>query len=294
MQSVLSKVAGPTEVQPQNLQGRTAIIVGGAYGIGYEISRALAHAGCKVIMVNRKEEQAEEALSNIKKETPDADVDWKECDLGSLVQVRAVFSKLRGSLDRLDFLVLSAGISPQPFALDEDGIDRHFGVNYLGQYYATNQLWPLIRKTSNMPGVTPPRIVSLASELHKTSPSDLRFASLDEINNPETGPTYLYGRTKLALILFTRFGLVERVIKPCSDAIYALSVHPGTVRLSASPTLDTRLTLIPGQYEHAGAVERRLPRYYRPFDFVGAEVGRSRPRTGLLLCPVGADCARDY
>lgn len=230
MQSVLNKVAGPTAVHPQNLHGRTAIVVGGAYGIGYEISRALAHAGCKVIMVSRKEEHADDALSHIRQESPDADVDWKECDLGSLIQVRTVFSSLRESLDRLDFLVLSAGINAQPFALDEDGIDRHFGVNYLGQYYATNQLWPLIRKTSNMPGVTPPRVVALASELHKTAPGDLRFESLDEINDPETGPTYLYGRTKLALILFARFGLVERVIKPCSDAIYALSVHPGTVR----------------------------------------------------------------
>lgn len=39
----------------------------------------------------------------------------------------------------------------------------------------------------------------------------------------------LYARSKLALILFVRFGLLERVIKPTSDAIYALAVHPGAV-----------------------------------------------------------------
>jgi len=230
MQVVLGNVLGPKEVHPQNLAGRTAVVIGGAHGIGYEVTRALAHAGAKVITVGRKEEHADDAVSTIKEESPDApQVEWKECDLGSLKQVRSVFSELRDTLDRLDFLVLSAGINAQPFGLDADGIDRHFGVNYLGQYYATNLLWPLIRKTSNMPGVTPPRVVALASEMHKTAPSDVKFASLDEINDENTGPTHLYGRTKLALILFIRFGLVERVIKPNSDSVYALSVHPGTV-----------------------------------------------------------------
>lgn len=230
MQSALSSVVGPKEVHPQNLHGRTAIVTGGVHGIGFEISRALAHAGAKVILIGRNPEHASSAISDIKKETPDADVDFKKCDLGHLSEVKSVFGDLRSSLDRLDFLVLCAGINAQPFGLDADGIDRHFGVNYLGQYYATNQLWPLIRKTSNMPGVTPPRVVAMSSELHKTAPPDVRFASLeDEINNDKTGPTHLYGRTKLALLLFTKFGLVERVIKPNSDAIYALAVHPGTV-----------------------------------------------------------------
>jgi len=229
MQSALHKVVGPQEVQPQNLNGRTAIVTGGALGIGYEVSRALAHAGCKVIMVNRKEEQGAEAIANIKKESPDADVDWKECDLGNLSQVKEVFSNLCHKLDRLDFLVLSAGINANQFGLDADGIDRHFGVNYLGQFYATNQLWPLIRKTSNMPGATAPRIVALSSEVHRVTPSNVKFENIEEINDSELDPTKLYGRSKLALILFTKFGLFEKVIKPCSDNIFALSVHPGAV-----------------------------------------------------------------
>jgi len=229
MQSVLHQAIGPTEVHPDNLVGRTAIVTGGALGIGYEISRALAKAGCKVIMVNRKEEQGQDAISKIKDESTDADIDWKECDMGNLGQVKSVFSELRDSLDRLNFLVLSASINANSFGLDSDGIDRHFGVNYLGQYYATKLLWPLIRKTSLMPGVLAPRVVTLASEVHRAAPSDTRFENLDEINNSELDPTQLYGRTKLAQILFTKYGLLERVIRPTSDNIIVLSVHPGTV-----------------------------------------------------------------
>jgi hypothetical protein len=38
MQSVLHKVVGPTEVHPENLDGRVAIVTGGALGIGYFLS----------------------------------------------------------------------------------------------------------------------------------------------------------------------------------------------------------------------------------------------------------------
>lgn len=230
MQSALHNVVGPKEVHPETLNGRVAVVTGGAIGIGYEVSRALAHAGCKVVMVNRKEDQGKSAMDKIKEESPEADVDWKECDLGNLGQVKSVFSELHDSLDRLDYLVLSAGINANQYGLNSDGIERIFGVNYLGHYYVTNQLWPLIRRTSSMPGVTGPRIVGLSSEVHRASPSDVKFRNLDDINNPELGPTELYGRTKLAIILFVKYGLYERVIKPNSDSIYALAVHPGAVR----------------------------------------------------------------
>ena len=69
--------------------------------------------------------------------------------------------------------------------------------------------------------------------MHRGAPSVVHFGSLDEINNPELGPTELYGRTKLAIILGVKYGLVQRVIRPNGDNVYALSVHPGTVSSTA-------------------------------------------------------------
>ncbi|GAO14078.1 uncharacterized protein UV8b_06478 [Ustilaginoidea virens] len=229
MQSLLHKVFGPEEVRIDNLTGRVALVTGGTLGIGYQVSRALAHAGCKVVMVSRKQDQGESAVAEIRRETPGADVEWEECDLGNLGQIRSVFSGLRRSLARLDFLVLSAGINANRYALDSDGIERIFGVNCLGHYYVANQLWPRLRKTSLLPGVTGPRVVAVSSSLHQAAPSRAKFASLEDINDPSLGPTELYGRSKLGLILMVRYGLFERVIKPTSDSIYALAVHPGAV-----------------------------------------------------------------
>lgn len=236
MQSVMQKTTGlgPKPAQPGDLHGRVAIITGGARGIGFEISRALANAGCKVIMVNRNQDKGDHAIRIIKKESPDAEVEWRGCDMGYLAQVREVFGGLRENLPRLDFLVCSAGINADQFGLDQDGIDRHFGVNYLGHYYACNQLWPLLRKTGRENGNTaPPRVVFEASEMHRMAPSAVHFGSPEEINNPEMDPAQLYGRTKLALILLAKYGLRDKVIKPNNDRIYALSVHPGTVSLDS-------------------------------------------------------------
>jgi NAD(P)-dependent dehydrogenase (short-subunit alcohol dehydrogenase family) len=180
-------------------------------------------------MVNRKEEQGSSAIESIKKEKADADVDWKHCDMGSLKEVKEVFSDLRNSLDRLDFLILSAGINTNQYGEDADGIDRHFGVNYLGHFYVCNQLWPLLRKTGKTGTKPAPRVVFESSEMHRTAPSDVHFGSLDEINDSSMDPTRLYGRTKLAMILCAKFGLRDRVAKPNGDNVYALTVHPGAV-----------------------------------------------------------------
>jgi hypothetical protein len=67
--------------------------------------------------------------------------------------------------------------------------------------------------------------------MHRTAPSVIHFASLDEINDPTVGNTELYGRSKVAIILGVKYGLLERVIKPNNDNIYVLSVHPGAVSL---------------------------------------------------------------
>ncbi|KAH3542860.1 hypothetical protein KXW19_008040 [Aspergillus fumigatus] len=218
MQSVLQPVIGPRK-EIHDLTGRVALVTGGALGIGYEISRAFVLNGARVIMVNRKEEQGQSAIDKIKEEAgADAKIEWIPCDMGDLNEIKEVFSGMRERESRLDLYGETA-----------DGLDRHFEVNFLGQFYVVNQLWPLLRKTAKMPGTPPPRVVFESSEQHRNAPKVVHFGSVDEINNPEIGTTEVYGRTKLAIILGVRYGLLERVIKPNKDNIYVLSVHPGAV-----------------------------------------------------------------
>ena len=118
--------------------------------------------------------------------------------------------------------MLSAGINTNQYGETHDGIDRHFGINWLGHYYAVNLPYPLLRSTSKQPSTQ-------SSENHRLVPSNVHFGSLAEINDPNFGAAYLYGRSKLAMILGFKYGLVQRVIKPDKDNIYAIAVHPDVV-----------------------------------------------------------------
>ncbi|KAJ4246527.1 hypothetical protein NW762_013467 [Fusarium torreyae] len=161
-------------------------------------------------MVNRKEEQGSSAIEAVKNEKSDADIDWKEWTWETC---------------RKSEMSLEAS-----YGLDSDGIERHFGVNFLGHFYACNQLWPLLRKTGNLENTPPPRVVFESSEMHRLAQlSNVQFRTKEEINNPDMDPTALYNRTKLAMILFAKYGLAGKVIPDNKDKIYALSVHPGAV-----------------------------------------------------------------
>ncbi|KAK4689528.1 hypothetical protein P7C73_g561, partial [Tremellales sp. Uapishka_1] len=241
MQSILHPIIGPAGPEKADLTGKVAVVTGGALGIGYEVSRHLALMGCKVIMSNRKQEQADEAIAKIKAEKADAQIEWVGADLGTLKQVKEVFGGLAEKLDRLDYLILSAGINSNKFGTTNDGIDRHFGVNALGHYYVINLFYPLLRKTSKMPDTKKGsvRIVFESSEMHRMAPGSadsasrgrgVHFGSEDEITEggKELGPMELYGRTKLAMILYGK-ALRDKVIEKNGDDIYVVSVHPGAV-----------------------------------------------------------------
>lgn len=181
-------------------------------------------------MINRKEDQGQDAIDKIKQEAgPTAQIEWMECDVGNFQQIKDTFTSLREREVRLDLLILSAGINVNQYGETHDKIDRHFQVNWLGQYYVCNLLYPLLRKTSKLPETPAPRIVWETSEQHRMAPSTVHFGSMEEINGPNVGNLEFYGRTKLAIILGVKYGLLDRVVKPNSDNIYVLSVHPGAV-----------------------------------------------------------------
>jgi NAD(P)-dependent dehydrogenase (short-subunit alcohol dehydrogenase family) len=108
MQQILHPIIGPAGPEKADLTGKTAVITGGAEGIGEEIARFFALMGARVIMTNRKKEQGDEAIERIKaecqKEGKEAKVEWVGCDLGELKQVKEVFTSLREKLDRIDLV----------------------------------------------------------------------------------------------------------------------------------------------------------------------------------------------
>jgi NAD(P)-dependent dehydrogenase (short-subunit alcohol dehydrogenase family) len=238
IQAAFSVLKGGNTFQQKdvaNLHGRVAIVTGGTAGIGYEVAKPFALAGARVIILSRKPEHGEEAVEKPQEEARNnpnfkgqIDINFVECDFGSLKNVKEVADRLREQESRLDLLINNAGVGVNKYGLDSDGIERCFGVNVLGHFLFINRLLPLIRKTARDTNFPPPRIINLTSNLHKLASSDTSFLSLDELNNPDLRPDLYYDRSKLGIILYSK-KLVEYAIKPYSEKIYVLAVHPGAV-----------------------------------------------------------------
>lgn len=71
--------------------------------------------GARVIMVNRKEEQGQEAIKKIKEEAGEnAQIEWIGCDMGNLKQVKEVFTGIREREKRLDLVCpISPTLNPR-------------------------------------------------------------------------------------------------------------------------------------------------------------------------------------
>jgi len=123
--------------EPFRIDGRTALITGGASGIGEQTSKVLTAAGAKVIIVDIDEARAKRLAS----ELPGA-----SCRIFDITDEAAVRSGIEG-IGRLDILINNAGIGlvggiEETEADDFDGI---FRVNVRGLYLVTKFCLPLIR-----------------------------------------------------------------------------------------------------------------------------------------------------
>ena len=91
--------------------GRTAIVTGANTGIGFETARMLARKGARVTLACRSLDKGREAVNRILAESADAAVSLEQLDLSDLPNIEAFASRFKEQHDRLDLLILNAGVS---------------------------------------------------------------------------------------------------------------------------------------------------------------------------------------
>ena len=91
------------------LQDRTAIVTGGAQGLGAAICRRLADQGCHVVVADLNLAGAQETASRIAAQT-DRRAIAVEADVTDEAQVEAMVQRAVDAFGRLDILVANAGI----------------------------------------------------------------------------------------------------------------------------------------------------------------------------------------
>uniref|UniRef100_A0A7N0UBB7 Short-chain dehydrogenase TIC 32, chloroplastic n=1 Tax=Kalanchoe fedtschenkoi TaxID=63787 RepID=A0A7N0UBB7_KALFE len=204
----------------------TAIVTGGASGIGLETARVLALRGAHVVIAARNLNAANEARQAILKDVgDDARVDVLKLDLSSLNSVREFAEKFDALGIPLNILINNAGVMFCPFQLSADGIETQFATNHLGHFYLTNLLLDKMKQTARATGIEG-RIVNLSSILHRNSYEEgIRFDKInDELSYHDKKA---YGQSKLANILHANE--LSRRLQEEGANITVNSVHPGLI-----------------------------------------------------------------
>ncbi|KAJ4782404.1 NAD(P)-binding Rossmann-fold superfamily protein [Rhynchospora pubera] len=203
----------------------TAIITGGASGIGLETAQVLALRGAHVIIAARNMEAAYNAKALILENNPKARIDTIQLDLSSLKSVRAFAEEFLSMDLPLNILINNAGIMFCPFQLSKDGIELQFATNHLGHFLLTNLLLEKMKSTAKSTGIEG-RIVNLSSIAHHhTYGGGINFAQL---NDPTAySDKKAYGQSKLANILHAKE--LSRRLKEEGANITVNSVHPGLI-----------------------------------------------------------------
>jgi 2-keto-3-deoxy-L-fuconate dehydrogenase len=116
------------------LDGKTALVTGGASGIGESTVRTFAEAGATVIIVDLNENRAQELAKSLPK------AEAYRCDITSEAEVRDLFQRIA----RLDILVNNAGIGLVGGIEETELADfqRLFRVNVEGTFLVTRAALP--------------------------------------------------------------------------------------------------------------------------------------------------------
>jgi NAD(P)-dependent dehydrogenase (short-subunit alcohol dehydrogenase family) len=185
------------------LAGKTALITGGAHGIGKGIAFRFAREGAAVGVLDLSADAAGAVVESIQREGGRAIA--MPADVSDGVQVRQAVAALAHSFGQPDVLVHNAGIMPEGTidGTSEEQWDRVFAINVRGAYLTCREVLPAMRV--------------------ERRGSIILMASITGVNGfPGLAA---YSATKGALISLARAMAIDHA----ADGIRVNAVSPGTI-----------------------------------------------------------------
>lgn len=193
------------------LEGKTAVVTGGARGIGEAIVRRLYEEGARVALLDVNEKEAKDAALKI--DGNGDKVFGALCNVADRDGVMDVFKDLEERLGRIDILVNNAGITRDAMLhkMSEDEWDMVMDVNLKGMFHCCKAVVPGMRERAYG------KIVNMASVS--------AFGNIGQTN---------YGASKGGVIGFTKCLAKELARYQCTVNAIAPS-YVNTEMLQAVP-----------------------------------------------------------
>lgn len=179
----------------------TAVITGGASGIGLAIASELAARGCRIMLVDLPSEKLEAATASIDGALA------QPCDVSDLAQVEALADAAFGQLGSVEILLNNAGVGgPHGKLWEVDPVDAraHFDINFWGVWHGCRAFAPrMIQRTR-------------PSAIYNTASENAFFCAVKR--------TAAYIAAKHAVL-----GMTESLREDLPDHVHAGTLIPGWV-----------------------------------------------------------------
>ena len=146
-----------------SVAGKTALVTGGATGIGRMAATALVKAGANVLIASRKGADCERVADELNALGGPGRAEGFAGDVGSEAGVAALAEEVSRRTDRLHILVNNAGVSwGEPLeTFPYHAWARVLNVNVTGLFHLTRSLLPLLEAAAT--DADPARIINLGS-----------------------------------------------------------------------------------------------------------------------------------
>jgi NAD(P)-dependent dehydrogenase (short-subunit alcohol dehydrogenase family) len=193
---------------------KTVIITGANGGMGQYLTAAMAEKGYSVVMGCRNKKKGIQVCEQIKQKTGCVSIEVMEIDLSSFDSIRQFVKEVQSKHSQIDVLLNNAGVLFRRPQMTKENVEFTIGVNYLGHYFLTEQLFSLMSKGT--------RIVNTVSLLFRYGKIEPHFFSMKPSGYNRF--TY-YADSKLALYYAT----LEWAEKWKEHGITVNCVDPGIV-----------------------------------------------------------------
>jgi NAD(P)-dependent dehydrogenase (short-subunit alcohol dehydrogenase family) len=206
-----------------SLTGKTALVTGGATGIGRMTAEALVRAGAQVIIASRKLEACEECAAWLNRLNAGGAASALAVDLSSEAGIVTLAEEVSRRFPLLSILINNAGTSwgAGLESFPYSAWSKVFSVNVTGLFTLTQKLLPLLSANANADD--PARVINLGSVMG---------------SQPMGDRVYSYSASKAAVHHLTR--ILAKELAARHITVNALAPGLFESRMTAFATQDTK------------------------------------------------------
>jgi len=195
------------------MQHKNIIITGATDGIGLAAAKSIAKKGYHVSLVGRNPDKGKKALEAIIEYSGNENLDFFECDLSLVANVKDLADRIKNKHSKIDVLLNNAGGANKTKQITSEGLEKTFATNQMNYFVLSTELLNILSESNDG------RIVNVASNAHIGAEVDY-----ENINSEKSFSAWTsYCVSKLMNIMFTY------QLSSMQDRVSVNVLHPGFV-----------------------------------------------------------------